>query len=154
MTDQSRAALDLLRLDEKLSWVSEQLVASFTEGITHSAKEETGLGQRNFLDSMDLTPRERTKREKYEMSRPYDESEKMELIQFALKEIFVTLPSMQDATAKALRDLGSRASAIEFSAPDDEERPDGGYQRSLRDGAVDAEDLSERFAAFRERLAK
>jgi hypothetical protein len=46
--------------------------------------------------------RERTKREKYQTSRPYEEKEKLELVRFAFQEVFVTIPSMQRASARAL----------------------------------------------------
>jgi hypothetical protein len=151
MDELSRATLDVLRTDEKIYWVSEQLVASFSEGISHSAKDTDGTVQRDFIDVMALTPRERTKREKYEMSRPYDENEKLDLVRFALQEVFVTLPAMQNASAKALRELGSSASMIEFTAPDEEERQEGSYMRKLvADVAI--EELKKRVDAFCERL--
>lgn len=152
MDETSRAALDVLRSDEKIAWVSEQLVASFSEGISHSAKESGGSVQRDFIDSMTLTPREKTKREKYESSRPYDENEKLELVRFALREVFVTPPAMQNAATKTLRDLGSTASTIEFAAPDEEERPDGSYTRQLVSDTTVVEELRSRFDTFRVRL--
>ena len=152
MEETSRAALDVLRSDENLAWVAEQLIASFSEGIAHSAKESTSVVQREYIDDMALTPREKTKREKYETSRPYDEKEKLELIRFAFDEVFVTLPSMQNLSVKALHDLGSTASAIEFTAPDEEERLEGSYTRDIAQNVVSVQDLKQRLEDFRRKL--
>jgi len=103
---------------------------------------------------MGLSSREKTKREKYETSRPYEEHEKIELVKFALEEVFVTLPTMQMATERALRELGANATAIEFLAPDDEERPEGSYAQELgREDERRVENLKQRLAEFSERLS-
>lgn len=155
MDETSRAALDFLRSNDKLVWVLDQLLASFSEGIAHSAKERGIAHQVDFLAAeATLTQKERTKREKYETSRPYDENEKLELIRFALAQVFVTLPAMQTATSKALRDLGSSATAIEFSTPDDEERPDGSYAQTLAPDSSVVDDLRQRLDHFLKNLAK
>jgi hypothetical protein len=152
MEETSRVALDVLRSDEKLAWVTEQIIASFSEGIAQSAKESTSVVQSEFIDDMALTPREKTKREKYETSRPYDENEKLELIRFALEEVFVTLPSMQNASAKALHDLGSVALSIEFTAPDEEERLEGSYTRNVAQNVISVDDLKQRLEGFHKKL--
>jgi hypothetical protein len=154
MEETSRAALDVLRSDKKIDWVVEQLIASFSEGIADSAKESSSLAQSQFVDAMGLSTRERTKREKYETSRPYDENEKLELIRFALEEVFVTLPSMQNATAKIIKELGSPASSIEFIAPDEEGQPEGSYTRKIAESHISVEHLKQRLAAFFERLVQ
>ncbi len=152
MVETSRAALDVLRSDDKLAWVAEQLIASFSEGIAHSAKESTSVVQNEYIEDMALTPREKTKREKYETSRPYDENEKLELIRFAFDEVFVTLPSMQNLSAKALHDFGSTASVIEFTTPDEEEPLEGSYTRDIAQNGMSVEDLRQRLEDFRNRL--
>jgi hypothetical protein len=152
MDETSRAALDVLRSDGRMAWVAEQMIASFSEGIAHSAKESADPAQREFGDVVSLSARDRTKREKYETSRPYTESEKLVLIRFALEEVFVTLPSMQDASVKALADLGSSASTIEFTAPDEEERSTGSYSRKLSNDPDAILVLRERLAVFCEKL--
>lgn len=152
MEETSRAALEVLRSDRRISWIPDQLIASFSEGIAYSAKDTGGEAQRTIVDSMDLSAREKTKREKYETTRPYDESEKLELVQFALQEIFVTLPSMQNAAARALKDLGSTAVAIEFTSPDEEEQAEGPYIQKLVDDAATVEELRRRLEEFCQRL--
>lgn len=150
----SRAVIDLLRTDERLTWIVDQLVASFTEGIAQSAKETGDSTRMDPVNAGVVSTREKTKREKYETSRPYSEEEKVALIEFALHEVFVTLPSIQAATATALAQLGSSANAIEFAAPDDEERIERSYTRKISPEGVRAEDLRNRFEAFRRWLAQ
>jgi hypothetical protein len=154
MDQRSQAALDLLRKDDRVAWVVEQVTDSFAEGIAQSAKERAIMAHADFfvMSDSDVSARERTKREKYETSRPYQEAEKLELIRFALKEVFVTLPKVQEANAKWLRDLGSDATTIEFDTPDNEERVEGSYAQSLTpDQAVNA-DLDRRFSDFIEKM--
>lgn len=154
MDAQSQAALDLLRNDDRLSWVVEQVTESFAEGIAQSAKEQGNLvhAESFAASTAEVSPRERTKREKYETSRPYQEAEKIELIQFALKEVFVTLPKVQEANAKWLRDLGSVATTIEFDTPDNEERVEGAYAQPLSPDPTATADLDRRFTNFIARL--
>ena len=155
MEETSRNALDVFRSNEPVAWIAEQLVTSFSEGIAHSAKDGEQVLQRDFIELMGLSSREKTKREKYETSRPYEEHEKLELVKFALNEVFVTIPSMQMATEKTLRELGTKAIAIEFLPPDEEERLHGSYIREF--GRVDTnqiDDFKHRLSKFLERLSK
>jgi hypothetical protein len=152
MDETSRAALDVLRSDENVAWIAEQLIRSFSEGITQSAKESGAVAQSDAYGLEPISLREKTKREKYETSRPYEESEKLELIRFALAEAFVTIPSMQNASAKALADLGSTASLIEFTAPDEEERAEGSYTRKLSDDPASVAGLRKQVETFSQKL--
>jgi hypothetical protein len=153
MDETSKAALDLIRRDDKLDWVLEQLISSFSEGIAQSAKERGNAVQVDMqVAETQMTSKERTKREKYETSRPYEETEKLDLINFALHEVFVTLPEIQAATAKSLKDLGATSTRIEFATPDDEERADGSYAVDVSDDRNNLEDLRQRFSSFSERL--
>ena len=153
MDETSKAALDLIRRDDKVDWVLEQLISSFSEGIAQSAKERGTAVQADLqVAETQMTSKERTKREKYETSRPYEEAEKLDLINFALHEVFVTLPEIQAATAKSLKDLGATSTRIEFAAPDDEERADGSYAVDLSRDRNNLEDLRQRFSSFSERL--
>lgn len=155
MDETSRSALDVIRLDPAMGWVAAQLVDSFTEGIAESAKER---GVAIYSQAMDAegetTRRERTKREKYETSRPYQEGEKLNLTQYALEQVFVVVPAIQLASSKALSGLGAPSTAIEFLAPDDEERPEGSYSRQGPPSPDEVADLKQRFEAFREKLQK
>ncbi len=153
MDETSKAALDLIRRDDKVDWVLEQLISSFSEGIAQSAKERVAAVQADLeVAETQMTSKERTKREKYETSRPYEEAEKIDLINFALHEVFVTLPEIQAATAKSLKDLGATSTRIEFTAPDDEERADGSYAVDVSLDRNNLEDLRQRFASFSKRL--
>jgi hypothetical protein len=153
MDETSKGALDLLRKDDKIDWVLNHLISSFSEGIAQSAKERGNIDQFDFrLPEADITSKERTKREKYETSRPYEEPEKLELITFALHEVFVTLPEIQAATARSLIELGATSARIEFDAPDDEERAAGSYAVDVSPDKDNLEDLRRRFSAFAERL--
>jgi len=152
MDETSRAALEVLRADKNIAWIADQLIASFSEGIAHSAKESGEVVQSDAMSLEPISLREKTKREKYETSRPYNENEKLELVRFALQEVFVTIPVMQNASVRALADLGSTASVIEFNAPDEEERAERSYTRKLSDDAAAVAVLKERVDAFRQKL--
>lgn len=155
MDETSKAALDLLRRDDKVHWVLNHLASSFSEGIAESAKERRIVLQPDLQGSeVDITSKERAKREKYETSRPYEEGEKLELITFALHEVFVTLPQMQAATARTLKQLGVASTRIEFDAPDDEERVDGSYAVDVSPDQDNIKELQKRFMAFAERLTR
>lgn len=162
MAETSRIALDLIRADEAISWVRDQFVASFSEGIAQSAKNRSltnapsPAGSQLQLAEAEVTQRERTKRgtkrEKYETSRPYEEPEKIELIAHGLHEVFVTIPAVQLAATRSLLDLGASSAGIEFSAPDEEENVKGAQNHSISMDDVTAEDLRRRFAMFKQKL--
>lgn len=147
MEETSRGLLDVIRSDDKIAWIADQLIASFSEGLAHSAKELNNI-QDTLLEEKNLSTREKTKREKYETSRPYDENEKIELVSFALREIFITIPSMQNKTAKSFQELGSRAQFIQFTAPDEEERPEGSYTQKFIERSILVKDLEQRLERF------
>jgi hypothetical protein len=152
MEETSRTALEVLRSDQRISWIPDQLIASFSEGVACSAKEAGGEAQRNIVDLMKLSAREKIKREKYETTRPFDENEKLDLVKFALEQIFVSLPSMQNAAVSAFKNLGSTAVAIEFTSPDEERQAEGRHIQDLVEGVAPVADLKRRFEEFRQRL--
>lgn len=153
MEEQIHKLLDILRDDESTLWIVDQLTATYAEGLSQSAKDTSPLVQSEYIEVTKLTTREKAKREKYETSRPYTEHEKLELANFALSEVFLTLPAMRDSTTKALQDLGSQASLIEFSVPDEEEREEGSYAQPLVSDAPEREELKRRLEVFLQRLA-
>lgn len=156
MDEKSQAVLEILRTDDRVAWIVEQLTDSFAEGIAQSAKESGSLAQADHFIKSEVTisTREKRKREKYETSRPYQEAEKLDLICFAIQEVFVTLPKMQESNATWLDELGSTATAIEFAAPDDEERAEGSYVQPLVIDQVAVADLRQRYEQFVERLVR
>lgn len=153
MEDRVRDLLDAIRTDEQLFWVVEQLNASFAEGISQSAKDASSQPLAEFVVPGSLSAREKTKREKYETSRPYTDDEKLELTKFALKEIFLTLPAMKASTFESLRELGSTASSIEFTVPDEEEREEGSYAEAANPNRASQQELSRRFNEFLQRIS-
>jgi hypothetical protein len=142
--------LELLQADERLSWVRDQLLASFGEGITQSAKDSAFDPVK--LPDADVMQRERTKREKYESSRPYDEAEKVALIEQALHEVFVTIPAMVLATTESLVKLGVEALVIEFSAPDEEEGVEAARVHVVEMDSSTAAELRHRLEVFKANL--
>lgn len=148
MEDISRDLLDLMRRDERLSWIVEQLTSSYAEGISQSAKDSNSHVQNEFSDVQSLSTREKAKREKYETSRPYTNEEKLDLAKFALKEVFLTLPAMKASTFESLRELGSTASTIEFTVPDEEERTEGSYSEEINPNRVLQQELGRRINEF------
>lgn len=153
MDDRVRDLLDAIRKDKGLSWVVDQLNASFAEGISQSAKDATSLALPEFVLPGSLTTREKTKREKYETSRPYTDDEKLELTKFALREVFLTLPAMKASTFESLRELGSTASSIEFTVPDEEEREEGSYAEAANPDRDSQQQLSQLFSEFLSRIS-
>lgn len=153
MEDRVRDLLDAIRADEQLFWVVEQLNASFAEGISQSAKDASSQPLAEFVVPGSLSAREKTKREKYETSRPYTDDEKLELTKFALKEIFLTLPAMKASTFESLHELGSTASSIEFTVPDEEERKEGSYTVAANPNRASQQELGHRFNVFLERIS-
>lgn len=153
MEDRVRDLLDAIRKDEQLFWVVEQLNASFAEGLSQSAKDASSQSLSEFIVPGSLSAREKTKREKYETSRPYTDDEKLELTKFALKEIFLTLPAMKASTFESLRELGSTASYIEFTVPDEEEREEGSYAEAVNPNRDSQQALSHRFSEFLQRIS-
>jgi hypothetical protein len=150
MTETSRIAIDLLRTNEEVAWVADHLLASYSEGIAQSAKELAVSDASDLVLAQNATTarREKAKREKYETSRPYSEAEKIELLEFALEQVFITLPATQASIATALIDLGATANAIEFSAPDDEEPETGFYTLRLSTDEQKLDDLRARLERF------
>lgn len=153
MEDRVRDLLDAIRKDEKLFWVVEQLNASFAEGISQSAKDDSYQPLAELVLPGSLSAREKTKREKYETSRPYTDEEKLELTKFALKEVFLTLPAMKASTFESLRELGSTAASIEFTVPDEEEREEGSYVEAADPNRARQQELSRRFNEFLQRIS-
>lgn len=153
MEDRVRELLDAMRRDERLAWVVEQLNASFAEGISQSAKDASSQVFSDFIAPAPLSTRDKTKREKYETSRPYTDDEKLELAKFALKEVFLTLPAMKASTFDSLRELGSTASSIEFTVPDEEEREEGSYAEATDSNRALQQELRRRFTEFLQRIS-
>lgn len=150
MAIESRDLLDLLRRDEKIAWVVDHLLNSFAEGITESAKEKVVNSNPEVDDKTEA--REKTKRAKYETTRPYTDSEKIELISFAIQQVFEVIPAMQTAAAHALKEFDVNASVIEFAAPDSEERTDETYSRLLESYGPVERDLRSRYEKFKRAL--
>jgi len=153
MFEKSRIALDLLRADERIWWVRDQLVTTFTEGIAQSAKDRAFEGFYDMqVNEGQFTQRERTKREKYETSRAYEEKEKIRLIQHALTEVYVTIPAIQLAATNGLKEMWEDLSLIEFSPPDDEEQEEASFPHAIEMNPELADDLSRRINNFNESL--
>jgi len=153
----NRTILQLLNEDRRASWVHDELLASFAEGVAQSAKDQASFGS-DIEDARGpaVSGKELKKRLQYETSRPYDDREKLELIRHALHEVFVTIPSVRLAVARSLAELGVRAVAVEFSEPDEQERSgeDGRYIVSISTAEVEPSrnESTRRFQRFSETL--
>lgn len=152
MKKTSREALDLFK-KEKISWIVDQLIASFSEGIASSAEDASPIHGDISIESVKLSSSERTKRKKYETSRPYDEHEKLDLIKFALHEVFLNLPALKMSADKSLKELGATADKIEFLAPDEEEHPDNHTDIIGMYKEMDINDREQGFKKFSESLS-
>jgi hypothetical protein len=156
MDERSRVALDLIRDDKEVSWVRDQLVVTFAAGFMQSAKERSLNNTSESLSILEanVTKRERSKREKYETSRRYDEVEKVELIVQALHEVFVTIPAIQLAVAQSLQKFGAETAFIEFLPPDEEEEAivESAPGHTISMNTDTQADLRQRFEEFKARL--
>jgi hypothetical protein len=152
MEETSRIALDLIQSDDRILWVGNQLLATFAEGVTQSAKERGSLAQVDALVSAEgVTQREKIKREKYETSRQYDEAEKIDLVLYALREVYVVMPAVQLALMRALMDLGAGARTIIFSTPS-EEQAEAPHTYEVEMDSERAEELKFRYEEFSMRM--
>ena len=117
--ENSDSLMSMIREDKKISWVSEQLEDSFSQGISMRVKESKSDMEFYRLEPSEITTREKTKREKYETSRPYSEDEKIDLIKKALKRVFLELPVIQIAAINNLSELCGGIDSIEFIVPEE-----------------------------------
>lgn len=140
----SSELLDLIRADDRLAWVVEQLLATFAEGIAAKVADHQ-VGFERYANELPI--KDRNRREKYETSRPFTENEKFDLILNALQQVYKTLPDIQQEAFSKLRQLGSGAQVIQFVAPDEEERLEGSYTQVIaRDS--NKRDLANRLDTF------
>jgi hypothetical protein len=144
--------LVMLRERDETSWVADQIIQSFGQGISMNVKEASLDLQFSALEPVGLSTREKQKREKYETTRPYSDEEKMELLREAIKTLFVELPAIQVAGMSGLQELGSKATVIEFVPPDEPERGRFEYSRSLDDIRAEQAALRISFSKFEEEL--
>jgi len=119
MNEKLAVLLSVIGPRERTGWLIDQVKQSFAQGVSMNVKEAAADTAFNSVEPAALTSRERRKREKYETTRPYSESEKLELVRQALDTIFLDLPAMQTAGMEQLRKLGAHADKIEFLAPDE-----------------------------------
>ena len=142
--------LSLLREGESTRWVADQLAQTFAQGLSMNVGEASTDLQFRSLEPADLTTRDREKREKFETTRPYTDTEKKALLREALQMLFVALPAVQEAGIAELQKLGSTATLIEFIPPNADVRDarETSYSKSLADVRADQENLKARFSEF------
>lgn len=144
--------LVMLRERDETSWVADQIVQSFGQGISMNVKEASLDLQFSALEPVGISTREKQKREKYETTRPYSDEEKIELLREALETLFVELPAIQVAGMSGLRELGSKATAIEFVPPDEPEQGRFAYSKSLDEVSAEQAALRINLFAFDQEL--
>jgi hypothetical protein len=148
MEDEVVTMLSLLRGSESTRWVAEQVVRTFSQGLSMSVKDASQDLGFSAREPAGLTTRERRKREKYETTRPYSDQEKVDLLRRALEALYVELPAIQVAALNGLKDLRTKATTIEFVAPDEPEQSDVSYSVSLETLSSQKEYLITNFREF------
>jgi hypothetical protein len=146
--------LRLLREDGATAWVSDQVVSSFVQGVSMNVKDaqsDAGFGD---FEPIGLTNRERRQREKYETTRPYSEQEKLQLLDQALKTLFVVLPAIQIAGLRNLGEFDGGATEIKFVPPDEPELGRSEYTIELASTVERTTLLFENFRKFEEKLVE
>lgn len=144
----------MLEEDSNATWIRDQISESIAEGITQSAKGDPPIRGdiAHSQATSDLAYRERSRREKYETSRPFSEQERVLLIRSGLREVFVTIPAVELAAIRYLRSLTSDSTSIVFSAPEEYEVADARSVHRIEMTEAQAKDLSERFERFSREL--
>ena len=141
--------LQLMRESDDARWIAEQIEASFAQGISMSVKEAIVDGRFFELQPpTGLSKTEQRKREKYETTRPYTDSEKKDLVIAALRAVFVDLPAIQSAGLKGLREVGAESTSVEFLPPAEPEQGHLSYSRNLSESLAQESSLSERVEKF------
>lgn len=150
--EQVDGLLRLLRESKETSWVADQLVASFAQGVSMNVKDAITDGRFFELAPYDISRGDERKRQTYETTRPYTDTEKLDLIKQALKALFVELPTVQVAGFRGLLDLGAHVSNIEFLAPEDSEENTPSYSRDFSDTQGREQVLSKNLEEFLRKL--
>jgi hypothetical protein len=141
--------LRLMLESEDARWIAEQIEASFAQGISMSVKKAIVDGRFFELEPpTGLSKIEQRKREKYETTRPYTDSDKKELIVTALRAVFIDLPAIQSAGIKGLREIGADFTRVEFMPPAELEQGHSGYSRSLAEAETQESSLRVRVERF------
>lgn len=114
--------LPLLQEETSTSWVAEQIKQTFRQGISMNVRESLGDAEFFQLAPSGLSTKDKSKREKYETTRPYSASEKETIIISALETLYIELPAIQLSALNALQEFGLDTSRIEFTPPDEPEQ--------------------------------
>ncbi|MBL4713965.1 MAG: hypothetical protein JKY64_05525 [Alcanivorax sp.] len=146
--------LELLRETEDSTWVAEQLERTLAQGISMPVKDSKGDAEFYRLEPSGLSAREKKKRETYETTRAYTEEESIEIIQDALRSLFITLPATQSSAVKTLRELGIDANQINFVNPDEPGRDDAPHSLTINAENFSKEQAEARLQGFLERISE
>ncbi|WP_422102206.1 hypothetical protein [Vreelandella sp.] len=146
--------LELLRETEDSTWVADQLERTLAQGISMPVKESKSDAEFYRLEPIGLSAREKKKRETYETTRAYTEEESVEIIQDALRSLFITLPATQSSAVKTLRDLGTDANEINFVPPDEPGRDDAPHTLTINAENFSKEQAETRLQEFLERISE
>ena len=149
-SEKVETVLSLLRDKDSTRWVADQVLLSFSQGLSMNVKDAESDDRFNALEPANLTKRERRKREKYETTRPYTEQEKLELLREALETLYLVLPAIQVAALNALNELS--VTAVEFAPPDEPEQVHSSYTIDLQTADSERQTLASNFAKFAEVL--
>lgn len=146
--------LELLRETEDSTWVADQLERTLAQGISMPVKDSKGDAEFYRLEPSGLSAREKKKRETYETTRAYTEEESIEIIQDALRSLFITLPATQSSAVKTLRELGIDINDINFVPPDEPGRDDAPHTLTINAENFSKEQAEARLQEFLERISE
>jgi hypothetical protein len=149
-SEKVESVLSLLRDSDSTRWVADQVLSSFSQGLSMNVKDAESDDRFNALEPANLTTRERRKREKYETTRAYTEQEKLKLLRDALETLYVELPAIQVASLNALAEFG--VTTVEFVPPDEPEQAESSYTVNLATANSEQQSLARNFAAFAEEM--
>ena len=148
MNDRVDTMLMLLRRTPATAWVADQVTQSFAQGISMNVKEASEDDRFSALEPAGLSTPEKRKREKYETTRQYSYSEKLQLLREAVMTFFVELPAVQAAAISGLQELGSRATDVDFVPQDEPEQGRAQYTTNLARVSAERDILAANFVKF------
>jgi hypothetical protein len=131
-------ALALLGKSSATSWIAEEINESLASGVSVSAKDVPPASLFGADQAVvELTAPERKKREIYETTRPYTDSERLMLVLDAIDSIYLTLPAVQESALLSLAKIQRNLTEVVFMPPEETDVPATGHSFSI-DAAVSA----------------
>src|SRR5437762_3348685 len=109
MAEPANVLLPLLRQSVSTRWIADNIAETLEQGVSVRVRDASSdvVFAAETAEPTGITRHERKKRETYETTRPYTESEELEVFAAALRTLLLDLPAIQVAGIQILGDLGA-----------------------------------------------